>query len=269
MGFIGETSISRRRIDARALAPPDEQGRWRRNVLSHRLRCIFVHVPKTGGWSVDSFFLEHFGMGWEANDLLLVGKNEDSARGPRNLMHLKASEYLSCGHVTQDQFREYFKFAFVRNPWDRAVSEYKFRDYPRKFDFKTFLFKHCAKSEATEGENRDMRVHRTPQYQFLYDEEGNSLVDFIGRYERLASDFATVAERLNLGGKELPHYNRSIDLRWTPTAVMLWLKDPAGMYRLRRNLHHHYTEYYDDESRELIARFYRRDIELFGYKFGS
>jgi hypothetical protein len=227
-----------------------------------------VQVPKTGGWSVDCFFLEHFGMDWEANDLLLVHRNEDPTRGPRSLLHLKASEYLLFGHVTQERFREYFKFAFVRNPWDRAVSEYKYQHYPRMFDFKTFLFKHWARSESVEGGSFESRVHRTPQCQFLYDKKGKCLVDFIGRYERLASDFATVAERLKLDRKELPHYNRSIDLSWTPMAAKLWLKDPVGMYRLRRNLHHHYTEYYDDESRELIDRFYRKDIELFGYEFG-
>jgi hypothetical protein len=233
-------------------------------MVSHALKCIFVHVPKTGGYSIDDFFIEHLGLTWERREDLLLQVNRDPRRGPPRLGHLTASQYVSCGHVTPGQFQEYFKFAFVRNPWDRVVSEYRYRLHGKKFDFKTFLFRHWPEP----GFN-DLYLHVIPQYDFLHDEDGKLLVDYVGRFERLEQDFEVVAQRLNIHGKRLPHHNRSIGRAWGPRVLMMWLKDPAGMYRLWRNNHRHYAEYYDDESREFVRSIYALDIETFGYEFES
>jgi hypothetical protein len=234
------------------------------DMVCHELRFIFVHVPKTAGMSIESFFLRHLDPTRDERAKLLLGPNRDPSLGPRQLGHLRASEYVEKGHVTRDLFERYFKFAFVRNPWDRVVSEYKYRDYPGKFDFKTYLFRHWPRPAFN-----DLYLHTIPQYDFLHDEEGRLLVDFVGRYERLEADFGRVARRLGIEGGDLGHVNRSIHHHLCPSNLLRWIREPRTMIRMRRHMFDHYWEYYDDESREFVAEVYRKDIEAFRYAFGD
>lgn len=83
-------------------------------------------------------------------------------------------------------------------------------------------------------------VHLLPQVRFVCDSQGNALVDFVGRFERLEKDFALISERLGIG----------VTLGW---------HNPSS----RGN----YQSYYDDSSRRLVAEHYMNDIETFGYDF--
>lgn len=233
-------------------------------VICHPYRCVFVHVPKTAGMSIEHVFLGLQGLTWEKRSALLLRHNDDPAKGPPRLSHLKASEYVSLGYLTPQQFDTYFKFSFVRNPWDRIVSEYKYRRYPVRMDFKSYLFRHLPASGFS-----DRYTHIVPQYDFLFDKQGNLLVDFVGRYESLQADFDKVCARLGIPGTPLPHANRSGEER----PLIRTLNDVKKLLRRwlwnleRRHSFPHYTQYYDEESREFVARFYREDIHAFGYSF--
>jgi hypothetical protein len=210
-------------------------------VLCHSLKCIFVHIPKTAGQSIERVFLRHVGLTWEQRAPLLLRANRDPRLGPPRLAHLTAAEYITCGHVTGETFRDYFKFSFVRNPWDRMVSEYKYRFPARNRDFKTFLF-----SQVSHPVWSDNYRHVMMQAEYLFDEQGQLLVDFVGRYEQLHADFVTVCQRLQLNDGELPHVNKA---------------SHQGDER------RHYSEYYDSESREFVADRFRRDVTAFKYEF--
>jgi hypothetical protein len=81
------------------------------------------------------------------------------------------------------------------------------------------------------------------QLRYLTDKNGEVLVDFIGRFENLAQDISHVFDKLGLEASqlEIPHENRSA--------------------------HSHYSEMYTPETREIVRKRFRRDIEFFGYEF--
>jgi hypothetical protein len=233
-------------------------------VICHPYRCVFVHVPKTAGISIEHVFLGLLGLTWETRASLLLRPNDDPVKGPPRLSHLKASEYVSLGYLTRQEFDSYFKFSFVRNPWDRIVSEYKYRRYPVRLDFKTYLFRHLPAPGFT-----DLYTHIIPQYDFLFDGQGKLLVDFVGRYESLQADFEEVCARLGLPGTPLPHANRSGEER-PPLRTLNDVKKLLRRWLWNRERKHtfpDYTQYYDEESREFVAQLYRKDIDAFGYGF--
>ena len=137
---------------------------------------------------------------------------------------------------------DYFKFSFVRNPFARIVSEFHYvkdghnknrKKY--KFDFKKFI---CKKYFETHVWHH----HADPQLNFISLNKKIE-VDFIGRVENLQQDLNIICDKIGIPRQELPHYNKTE--------------------------HKHYTEYYDDETRQLVAEKYAKDIEYFGYEFGK
>ena len=141
-------------------------------------------------------------------------------------------------------FPELFKFCCVRNPWDRMVSFYCFM---RQFmadeiaegrsvrDFRHFL------TELERGAPWLEHRHSVrPQSAFITSRDGSLLVDRVARFEMLQRDFATICVRLGI------------------VAPLGWEK------RTRRT---HYSCYYDDWSKKMVASRFSLDIELFGYTF--
>lgn len=235
-------------------------------MLCHPFRCIYIHIPKAAGKSIHQFFAWKMGVYWNKGNHLLLNNNRDPAKGPPALSHLKASEFVRYGYVTPETFESYFKFSFVRNPWARIVSEYTFRGHPCRYDFKTWLFQHFPQPSWT-----DAYLHVIPQYDYLYDEKGNLLVDFVGKFENLRKDFAEICGRVGIPDGRLPHKNKNAIWsripRSTKDAKRIWRE--AFSAERRKNTFARYEDYYDDESREFVAELFLRDIETFGYEFGT
>jgi hypothetical protein len=81
-----------------------------------------------------------------------------------------------------------------------------------------------------------------PQLEWITDEKGDIIVDFVGRFENLQADFDTVCDEINLERQDLHHENRS---RHDDT----------------------YRSYYDDETKAIVEDCFKADIEYFGYEF--
>ncbi len=192
-------------------------------------RSIFIHIPKAGGIStIKSLYGERangFGHPTYERFLRLYGKKS---------------------------FNEYYKFTFVRNPWDRLLSAYNFLkkggmnhmdqefcdDILSSYDtFEQFVM------EWVTHENVESWVHFIPQYHYIYDGNMNLVVDFVGRFENFNDDFEKV--RIKLGtGIPLKHLNKTKDK-----------KEKS------------YREAYTPKMAEKVAEVYKEDIELFGYVF--
>lgn len=238
-------------------------------MISRRHGCIFVHVPKTAGQSVETAFLHDQGLDWQARDALLLTPNSDPRRGPPRLAHLTLDEYVTLGHVGDEDFARSFKFAFVRNPWSRAVSFY--RSMPFNAPFGVFVDEILG-GLLWEEEHWFVR----PQADYVLSRRGGPGLDFIGRFERLAEDFSTVAARVGLAAG-LPSVNVSGAGRegGTSPLVRALLPGIGAAQRIammrhagrRKDTFPTYREYYDDTSRERVAQLYASDIEAFGYEF--
>ena len=106
-------------------------------MICREFNCLFVHVPKAAGQSIEQFFMDRLGLDWESDrDQLLLGSNNDPSRGTEKLSHLTAAEYVECGHLSRQEFESLFKFSFVRDPYRRIVSEYLYRNYFHHFSFR-------------------------------------------------------------------------------------------------------------------------------------
>src|SRR5205085_1266088 len=98
-----------------------------------------------------------------------------------------------------------------------------------------------------------------PQSCFVYDRRGNLMVDFLGRYENLQTDFQEICRRLDLPFRTLPHVNRSKGPKFSLREIWKRLR---AFYSGERGFRS-YQDYYDDESRKLVGELYAKDIERF------
>lgn len=232
-------------------------------MISEQHECVFVHVPKTGGQSVELFFLRLLGLDWDSREPLLLAHNADRARGPERLAHLYAREYLELGYLDVERFEKYFKFAFVRNPWSRLVSEYRYRSYGQRYSFSEFVRDGLPEPD----DYTDAHRHIVPQVSYLYDESGKQLVDFVGRFERLQADFDKICERIGFEESVLPRRNvsggqeraQSSGVRGYVRRLIKPRGKPSGKSS--------YVDFYDAYTKDLVADMYKADIECFGYEF--
>lgn len=216
-------------------------------MISHHDRCVFVHVPKCAGQSVEMFFLKRAGLDWETRAPFLLRWNDVPALGPPRLAHLKAREYVANKWMPQAQFDEYFKFALVRNPWDRIASFYRYLGYDWRCPFSRFVLHHLPRVLERK------RWFLGPQAEYVQGRDGKLLVDFVGRFESLQQDFTTACERIGILDARLPHVNDSRK----PKGPMRWLK--------RRSMP--YKDMYDSRSAKLVATLYEADVDIFKYNY--
>ena len=218
-------------------------------MVINDLKCIFVHIPKTAGSSIERVLYpplsrKSLAISAMSDTNLFAGWNEEH----KFWMHHATMQQINDFY--EKDVSEYFKFAFVRNPYERAVSDWKFLrgSSNKKWRSKTFLkYLNCDgyfKRMLSGEKNKSTRIdHIYRQYDFLYSKDGKCLVDFIGKFENLQVDFNTICDKIGIPRKTLPY--------------------------AKKQKYKHYTEYYDDETREIVAEKYANDIKYFGYEFGK
>ena len=238
-------------------------------MISHHHRCIFIHVPKAAGESVERAFTDDLGMTGSRVRQLLISPNSLPENGPPYLSHLVASDYTKLQYVPQTMFDEYFTFSVIRNPWARVVSMYRYLNIHVPF---SYFVQELLPNRYSERLHYFVR----PQTDFVCDDGGAVIVDRIIRFENLESEFYEVCDRLGLP-RSLPHVNASSEgdnyryLRVRARQVQRGLLSrnlKVAYYALHEKDHfEHYTDYYEDESRRAVAEFYGSDVETFDYSF--
>lgn len=178
-----------------------------------------------------------------------IAKNskEDSTSWPGgiaakpNSYHMGVKELLRKHPYTET----YYKFCFVRNPWDRFLSSYREFKMDRHSEWNSEIKTFKSFEEFCIG-FRDTSlvsdVHFVPLYDQIYSFENTMAIDYVARFENLTEDYANIMKALNKP-QELNFHSR----------------------------HHkeekHYTESYTSETRDIIGEFYSKDIDAFNYFF--
>jgi len=257
-------------------------------MISKRGRFIFFHIPRTGGSSVQDCL-----WGGRSQDNNNVGnhpRENPDYYGPYDwhLHGLNPQENSNevedvVGHIGQgiydwntnflaqdsnpyslnygkEKFNEYFKFTFVRNPWDRFISLWmKFKEEPKLQEQFNGLFDLHIDTDFKEPQEvlrYLLLAHRKgimmprwfkPQYEYIHDENLKVLTNYVGTYEKFQFCFDFLCDRIDIPHKTLP-----------------W----GGEEHRRHNKEgKHYTDYYDPVMINAVAEIYHDDIRTWQYEF--
>ncbi|MDX2265971.1 MAG: sulfotransferase family 2 domain-containing protein [Hyphomicrobiales bacterium] len=228
-------------------------------IVSHEHKFIFIKTGKTAGTSVECGLSAFCG----PDDIITPVSKADEAlrlgRGPQNwdenvnpwwktagrkvglfkgrrhkghyYNHMPAAEIKA--RLGDDIWRRYYKFTVERNPWDRQISIYYWRqrDDAARPPFAEFM--------------RNEKLARGNNF-YMYSLGGAVAVDRICRYENLAAEVqAALAE----------------------AGLKVEVTLPRAKGGSRKSERRHYRDYYDDETRETVARWYADEIRATGYEF--
>lgn len=216
-------------------------------MVSHKYKCIFVHLPKTGGEAISSLF------------------EDCDPNIPKHANAIQIKEYLG-----EKTWNEYFKFAIVRNPFDQVLSMYSHlrkslyqKEVIRKKYGKTIINpvnacstaincsfpKYCESVIKVEQHQVEMERkywpvnHFAPFLDWISDANGNIIIDYIGKFENLSNEIEIIFNKINKPVVHIPQRNQS--------------------------KHKHYSLYYNQTSIDTVSKHYQKDIKYFGYQFND
>lgn len=236
-------------------------------IISHEHKFILFCNPKTGSTSLEKT-LEKYQEGEEFNQGIRQFSNASSSSMLFPNKHIPP--LLLKAWLPQEIWDSYFKFVFVRNPWDWVVSEWKYHFKPRQVGVNDLIhhpvataryIKHHRRIKAlnskksfTQDDINYLFAHLKQffpvipnasglyQSNYVFDLNGDRLVDFVGRFETIQDDFAAIKDKLGLD-ISLPHLNST-----------------------KRDT---YKSYFTEDSKQRVAELWERDIANFDYSFDA
>ena len=205
-------------------------------IISATHKFVFAAIPKTGTHSVRRALRVHMG----PQDMEQVGLFVQRALPIPDLARIGHGHITLAQlrpHMRPEDFSAFFKFAFVRNPFDRFVS------------YASFITREVGHFDR--DPHKVMRYFLSnppmnhilfrPQHEFVTDEKGELLTDYVGRVEQMQQSYDQICARIGIPSAPLEQVNPS----------------RRGSYR----------DYFDQDLIDGVAKLYARDLELFGYEF--
>ena len=188
----------------------------------HTPDVIFIAVPKTGSQSVRAALHQKGLVEYSENS---YGHFQGQDRGMVSFGHLHLDALREAGIVDETFFAKAFKFAFVRNPYDRLYSAYSYLSrlglrqnatsiqsrIHRYKNFRDFVLNEIEGKPFTGPGLYKVRENSllAPQVQWLDSPSGAPFTDFVGRFERLEEDWEEVCSKVGLANTQLPKLNTS------------------------------------------------------------
>ncbi|MCT8341127.1 sulfotransferase family protein [Flavobacteriaceae bacterium TK19130] len=180
---------------------------------------VFIHINKNGGSSIEK------------------------ALGDIDQVHMDALTLKNF--MGSETYNKKFSFAFVRNPYDRIVSQYHYRlgNNQTGIEDQSISFKDWLRITYVEKnpEFVNYPLMFQTQWDWVSDKHEEQLVDFIGRFETMQQDFDTICDRIGIPRKTLPHKRKS-------------------------ERKQEFDSYFDRESLDIVNRVFAVDFERFGYQ---
>ncbi|MCV2869480.1 sulfotransferase family protein [Defluviimonas sp. WL0002] len=220
-------------------------------LVSTSHHFIFVHIPKTAGTSIDLALRDHSLPRATRGRHLLAKLNPFPVAPDRVVMPMHSTAAQIRRKMGSEAYAQFTSFAFVRNPFDHALSHYEY--------LKLYRYERVARRVASMSIEEYLRwrmaarpwdrtlqtgrfVHLPDQAAFVVDGKGKVIVDRVMKFETLTSDFERLCRELKVPVAPLEHRRKT---------------ERAERSNLREQL--------SDQAVGLIRRLYARDFELFGY----
>jgi hypothetical protein len=235
---------------------------WTAYIVSDKHRFVYMTNYKVATTSILLSLLPLFDFDVKGADFDNVTRGPRFARNDKKIedIHHLFSEHnqINKAHFLaglDNRYQHYFKFTFVRNPWDRLVSCYnskfvkggtglrmgKYGEVSLRsgMPFGDFAEAVCqVPDEAADPHFRSQHVTICQD-----SPEKAILADFVGRFENLQEDFGNIAQEVGLKAR-LSHINKS-----------------------KNNSSSAYRDFYDKRIARMVGERYREDADIFGYSF--
>ena len=230
--------------------------------ILHSAKIIFVHIPKTGGGTIEK-------------TLGIYGKDNNGSLSPDHsilygryknkfLQHLTINEIKE---LNKKEFESYKKISFVRNPYDKIISEYLWRIQvygKRKLEFKEYIMEEVVPrrnkvNKFVKNFYKDesfvpfLDAHYINQVDYLFQNKKLAM-DEIGKFENFESDFKRIFEKKIISTKI---HKSKVDYTYYVIKKILPKFLTNKMYR----------RYYDYETQEIIQKEYSDDLKILSYDF--
>ena len=220
-------------------------------MISIQKQFLFIHVPKTGGNSIQNILMHY-----SEDDVVALPQHRDEHGFEQ--FQVKNSKHETDKHFTLSQYknvldknayRSLYKFATIRNPWDMLVSHYFSPHWGGDVEWDRTKFVTLIKKRRTlrqfistrERSLSERALAKIGLSQLVKQSSLVSDIDFLIRFEKLDEDFAKVCNQLGIEHVALSKRNAST--------------------------RSHYSKYYDEESIELVAKRFAEEIAYGGYTF--
>lgn len=181
-------------------------------MISHKHKFIFIHIPRTGGTTIEHMLvnyqegklIEKGGGIWipDESTQLKILKVFPDFNFENDSKHMTASQWKL---VLGDDYQDYYKFTIVRNPFDKCLS------------IKKFLSKR--------PDIRGMKEWLIKQHIFIEDNDGNTIIDDIFFHETIEDAWKNICEKLDIKEEPLIHKNnkKSLNLKLSKDEIE-WIK---------------------------------------------
>lgn len=199
-------------------------------LISRKKKFIFFAFNKTGTTSLEEALRPYNSRLWRR----LLNYQYANSGHKAIVKHMRPWHLRE--HLSDDVWNTYYKFCFVRNPFDRFVSLYTY--HRQKARLRQPLASELPFEDWLEagGSGSASRL----QKEFVSNDQGDVILDYIGRFENLEHDCKRIFNTLHLPCV-LPHRNKTS--------------------------HQHYSSYYTPRAREIVETNFKDDLDLFGYKY--
>ncbi len=225
--------------------------------INHDLKAIYIHLPKNGGLYVEDILTKHYGFKTlyftrsDHENFIDPIEGFDSKKLVNGFIKIRkqgivryfstSSEHNEKTSMDEEKWNSYYKFTFVRNPYSKLVSAFKYLVQDEAFQFEKFV-------ENMDSLNNYIYTHAfISQYEHLLNSQNEIKLDFVGTFENLNEDLVKVLS--NLGINKIKHgdyINKNIVINGSKKKV-------------------DYTTYYNENLIKIVNYLFDKDFEKFNY----